>query len=428
MFYGVFLGFFYLKLVELLSIRAPSSEKKLKLLKEIAEEHELDWDPAATETEFFKPKEDLLVRITTVPRSLFSLLALFFFSFWQNGPTQFVSGSKLPLPKEKHDETLNTVPDQAHNEQPDSDTRLEMLDFPEVPKVALQPNVNPTSATPITPPMPVAPPSEVDQESLRQYVATENLSQALHLEPEEVTPERSVADRDEMPYNSVSTKEDRQFVPFIAPPSLSSVPFSAKQSDPPVVVSRTKSEANVDLQDVLAAAQAAAETAERAAAAARTAASLAQIRISELTKKKNDEDSVGDSENPFYIDGPEQSSTTEKPQLDQKFSLNDPDCALHSGDSHQVHQELRASELSHLPSFDKLKVGFDSPSNDQVFDQEPVSHQPQRLPSMDEELYSYPNLFSSQNSNLGSGTHSFPDNSKSDHQVWVKTELCALCF
>lgn len=81
MFYGVFLGFFYLKLVELLSIRAPSSEKKLKLLKEIAEEHELDWDPAATETEFFKPKEDLLVRITTVPRSLFSLLALFFFSF-----------------------------------------------------------------------------------------------------------------------------------------------------------------------------------------------------------------------------------------------------------------------------------------------------------------------------------------------------------
>lgn len=292
-----------------------------------------------------------------------------------------------------------------------------MLDFPEVPKVALQPNVNPTSATPITPPMPVAPPSEVDQESLRQYVATENLSQALHLEPEEVTPERSVADRDEMPYNSVSTKEDRQFVPFIAPPSLSSVPFSAKQSDPPVVVSRTKSEANVDLQDVLAAAQAAAETAERAAAAARTAASLAQIRISELTKKKNDEDSVGDSENPFYIDGPEQSSTTEKPQLDQKFSLNDPDCALHSGDSHQVHQELRASELSHLPSFDKLKVGFDSPSNDQVFDQEPVSHQPQRLPSMDDELYSYPNLFSSQNSNLGSGTHSFPDNSKSDHQV-----------
>lgn len=36
-------------------------EAKLKLLKEIAEEHELDWDPSASETEFLKPHEDLLV-------------------------------------------------------------------------------------------------------------------------------------------------------------------------------------------------------------------------------------------------------------------------------------------------------------------------------------------------------------------------------
>lgn len=35
----------------------------MKLLKEIAEEHELDWDPAASETEFSKPHEDLLVNI-----------------------------------------------------------------------------------------------------------------------------------------------------------------------------------------------------------------------------------------------------------------------------------------------------------------------------------------------------------------------------
>lgn len=53
-----------LQLIELLSVRAPSPEKKLKLLKEIAEEHELDWDPAASESEFFKSHEDLLV--TTV--------------------------------------------------------------------------------------------------------------------------------------------------------------------------------------------------------------------------------------------------------------------------------------------------------------------------------------------------------------------------
>lgn len=50
-----------LQLIELLSVRAPSPEKKLKLLKEIAEEHGLDWDPTASEVEFFKPQDDLLV-------------------------------------------------------------------------------------------------------------------------------------------------------------------------------------------------------------------------------------------------------------------------------------------------------------------------------------------------------------------------------
>lgn len=50
-----------LQLIELLSVRAPSPEIKLKLLKEIAEEHELDWDPAASETELLKSHEDLLV-------------------------------------------------------------------------------------------------------------------------------------------------------------------------------------------------------------------------------------------------------------------------------------------------------------------------------------------------------------------------------
>lgn len=53
-----------LQLVELLSVRAPSPDVKLKLLKEIAEEHELDWDPAASETELLKPHEDLLVSNT----------------------------------------------------------------------------------------------------------------------------------------------------------------------------------------------------------------------------------------------------------------------------------------------------------------------------------------------------------------------------
>ena len=73
------------QMIELHSVHAPSPDVKLKLLKEIAEEHGLDWDPAASKTEFFKPHEDLT-----------------------NGPTQFVSGSNLPLPKEKHDESLHS--------------------------------------------------------------------------------------------------------------------------------------------------------------------------------------------------------------------------------------------------------------------------------------------------------------------------------
>ncbi|CAJ1976852.1 unnamed protein product [Sphenostylis stenocarpa] len=51
------------QLIELLSVQAPSQEKKLNLLKEIAVEHKLDWDPTASETKFFKKHEDLLAKL-----------------------------------------------------------------------------------------------------------------------------------------------------------------------------------------------------------------------------------------------------------------------------------------------------------------------------------------------------------------------------
>ncbi|KAK1577217.1 hypothetical protein Q3G72_019867 [Acer saccharum] len=417
------------QLIELLSVRAPSAEKKLMLLKEIAEDHELDWDPASTETNLFKPQEDLL-----------------------NGPTQFVSGSKLPLPKEKHDEALNSANDQVHNEETDSDKDFDGLDFPEVPKMAPKSDINATSATGITPsmpaaphrgidhkssgnfphvlqmepfpdtnatpdteittPMPTAPQHGIDHESLQRSGPSENLSQELHVEPQE---EIYVANKDETVYSSASAKEDRQFLPFVSAPSLSSVSFSARQNNSAPTVSRTSIETNMDLQDVLAAAQAAAESAERAATAARTAASLAQIRISELTQKKND----AVSENPFHKGEFDQSAETEKPHLDHQNSSNDPDSMFKSLDSQQLHEDYRKSELPDVPAFDKLKEDFESlPSSDHVYDQEPLQHQPQRLPSMDDDPYfSYPNLFTSQNSNLGSGTHSFTDNTRSTHEV-----------
>ncbi|XP_019054258.1 PREDICTED: IST1 homolog isoform X2 [Nelumbo nucifera] len=48
------------EIIEKLSIRAPSAEVKLILLKEIAEEYDLEWDSSSTQIEFSKKHEDLL--------------------------------------------------------------------------------------------------------------------------------------------------------------------------------------------------------------------------------------------------------------------------------------------------------------------------------------------------------------------------------
>eukprot|EP00249_Psilotum_nudum_P015203 c25212_g1_i1 orf=284-2140(-) len=48
------------RIIEKLSVRAPSGEIKLKLMKEIAAEQNVDWDPAESEGELLKLPEDLL--------------------------------------------------------------------------------------------------------------------------------------------------------------------------------------------------------------------------------------------------------------------------------------------------------------------------------------------------------------------------------
>ncbi|PWA84682.1 response regulator 2 [Artemisia annua] len=50
------------QLIDHLSVRASSPEVKLNILKEIANEHDLDWDPTESETELLKPHEDLLTQ------------------------------------------------------------------------------------------------------------------------------------------------------------------------------------------------------------------------------------------------------------------------------------------------------------------------------------------------------------------------------
>ncbi|KAL5080789.1 hypothetical protein RYX36_009210 [Vicia faba] len=427
------------QLIELLSIRAPSPEKKLNLLKDIATEHELEWDPATSEIEMFKKHEDLL-----------------------NGPAEFFNGSKLPLPEEKHEEQLYSTHDTPKKEQFDSDSDSDMLDFPEVPKVSVQPSANFATAPDMVIPPAAMPHPKVDFHSSSHSGEFADMKQE-HIE--------STVHRDE-PHASFDKVESKQFLPFISPPSESSGSYYAMHSDSPsesfasygvrhsdlpplstaksisppsepsasftatrhsdsapslstvkpeakdFSLSTAKSEANLDLQDVVAAAHAAAETAERAAAAARSAASLAQLRISELTKMRSNEHIPEDSsENPFYAGGNNE-STTERDHFTEQNAASNPDGnVIKDHDIHYNHYDSKRSHSSSLPSFDTHKEDFDSSlPTDHGLDDRSNSHQPKRLPSMEEDPYfSYPNLFTSQNSNVGSHTHS--DNSRTTYDM-----------
>ncbi|KAG4200994.1 hypothetical protein ERO13_A05G248700v2 [Gossypium hirsutum] len=363
------------QLIELLSIRVPSPEVKLKILKEIAEEHELEWDPAATESEFFKPHEDLL-----------------------NGPTNLETGSKLPPPVEKHDEALTSATNRAQTEQPDSDSDFDPLDFPEVPNVSLKPSTNAASAPVTNPPSSAAPEPEIDHSS-RHSGASRHVLQMSPLEPLEpdITQEHSLTKESTMPNDPAGAKENKQFLPFISPPPVSASPTSERPSDPAPAILKTNSEANIDLEDVLAAAQSAAETAERAAAAARAAASLAQVRIAELTQKRNGQVNEGSSENNIHKNIPHQPASVENPSFDYPHSFTYPIDALYSSDSNTVpqDQEHKGFEAADVPSVSKCKEGLDSPvSRDDALEQEQHQQLPQRLPSMNDD-YFYPNLFGS---------------------------------
>ncbi|XP_054785542.1 uncharacterized protein LOC129292063 [Prosopis cineraria] len=271
------------QLIELLSVHAPSPEKKLNLLKEIAAEHEIDWDPAASETELFQKQEDLL-----------------------NGQTQISTEPKLLLPEEKHNETSYSAPDQPDREQPDSDSDSDSgsgsdtLEFPEVPQPPVLSNLNVATAPEMATP-PVFPHREVE------FLSSSH-SGIIH--------------KDE-PQTS-ARMDNKQFVPFISPPFVSPESSNTRHGDSlPSLM--TKSEADVDLKDVLDAAQAAAETAERAAAAARSAASLAEVRINELTKRNVGHETDSTSENPFHTGGSHHSATTKMGLFSEQNTSSDYD-------------------------------------------------------------------------------------------------------
>ena len=61
----------FLKLIEKLSVNKPSGQTKLKVLKDIAKEHQIDWDVTETEQDLLKPPEELIV---CAPRTLLRIL------------------------------------------------------------------------------------------------------------------------------------------------------------------------------------------------------------------------------------------------------------------------------------------------------------------------------------------------------------------
>ncbi|KAI5319824.1 hypothetical protein L3X38_039532 [Prunus dulcis] len=61
-------------LIDKLSVRTPTGEVKLKLLKEIAKEYQVEWDTSESEQELLKPPEELI-----------------------QGPSNFVSATSMPL-------------------------------------------------------------------------------------------------------------------------------------------------------------------------------------------------------------------------------------------------------------------------------------------------------------------------------------------
>ncbi|KAL5229513.1 hypothetical protein ABZP36_028289 [Zizania latifolia] len=376
------------QIIELLSIRAPPVDAKMKLLKEIAEEHEIDWDPSATETEFLKPHEDLL-----------------------NGRTYF-NGSTFPLPKEKHEETLAASAAGQPDEDYESDTGFDSLDLPEVPKAAIRP-ASDTSATPdIGTHVQSSQPASHESSNLQKpkpsshefsngqssQPASHEFSNPSDLEENpmanaafmtELKGSEPISTLSSQPSMPVLPNEKIQFVPFASPFSAASlteknesIPLpspspAVKPMDPEMFtrkidevtpppttdnlfskqpeqfhsISHTESCAHVDLDDVLSAAQTAAETAERAAAAARAAANLAQLRIADFKKNSNTYDKYSDG---VQKENQHQTEETQKPAFDQQ------------------------------DSFSKDTQGY------------VPSHVPQRSPSLEDDPYfSYPNLFAS---------------------------------
>ncbi|KAL5706244.1 hypothetical protein ACHQM5_024442 [Ranunculus cassubicifolius] len=90
-------------LIEKLSVRTPTGQMKLKLMKEIAKEYQIAWDHSESEKELLKPPEELI-----------------------DGPRKFVSATSMPV---KPVSSQVGEPDQSTNSFRISNERRNSMDF-----------------------------------------------------------------------------------------------------------------------------------------------------------------------------------------------------------------------------------------------------------------------------------------------------------
>jgi hypothetical protein len=312
----------------------------------------------------------------------------------------------VPLPKEKHEETVEASSANQPDEGYESDTGLESLDLPEVPKAAIHlpsdapsipdvgPHVQNTKSVPHEP----SNSSDLEENPMATKSVPHEPSNSTNLEENPTADDAFRIQMQSMEHLAsapssipdLSNKEN-QFIPFASPPpSIATTSLEKTESipspspSPPVkptepeiftktdevtlppvphtdytfsrqpkkvhTISPTESRANIDLDDVLSSAQTAADSAEQAAAAACAAANLAQLRIADLKKNSNVYDKYSDF---VQKETHHQSEATQKPVFDHQDSFTN-------------------NTQDYLPS-----------------------HLPQRSSSLEDDPFSYPNLFSS---------------------------------
>lgn len=246
-----------------LSACAPTAEVKLKIMKKIAEEHQVDWNSSITESEFFRPQEYLL-----------------------DGPIHVVTQTNVLTSYEEEDES-HFSPIKLPNNSMTLETEL-IFPVPNVPKQEMSSRSREAVRSLRTTRLRHA--SSANLAS--QAVPESNLSRlcrktVLQMKPIGLDiPVVNIGSPVSSPTSSVCASGDmhgkKQFVPFFSlPTSLTNL--EEKKGVHEESPSIENAQGWMHFEDAVVAAQAAADSAESAEAIAHSAADLVAVRISELT-------------------------------------------------------------------------------------------------------------------------------------------------